>query len=195
MSDAALTPAEVHELKWAQWMLPIIGVLSVAAGVIVLTKPANSLATLAVVAGIFVLVDGAFELAASLSRSTENRGFVAMLGVLSVIVGVLLIRHPISGVAAVALLLGIWLIAIGLVRLIAAFDSLEHRGWRAVAGVVEMIAGIVIVAAPHIGFATLALLVGLAFIANGAGLIGMGWAIHGLKEETSRPRIHASAAT
>jgi len=193
MPDRGLTPAEADELKWVQWTLPIVGVLSIAAGVIVLTKPADSLATLAVVAGIFVLVDGAFELGASLSRATENRGFIAVLGVLSVIVGVLLIRHPIGGVVAVALLLSIWLIAVGVVRFIAAFEGAPHPVWRALVGVIEVIAGIVIVSAPNIGFATLALLVGISFIANGVGMVALGWAIHGVEKEAARPRVHPAA--
>ena len=81
-------------------------------------------------------------------RSTQNRGLVALFGVLTAIVGVLLIRHPIAGVAAVALLIGIWLIAIGVIRFATAFEEYEHRVWHAFAGVLELIAGIVIVAIP-----------------------------------------------
>ena len=98
--------AEMQQLTWGWWLLLIVGVLSMAAGVIILLKPSNSLATLAVIAGIFLLLDGILELASSFMHSTRNRGSAALLGVLSAIVGVLLIRHPISGVAAVALLIG-----------------------------------------------------------------------------------------
>jgi uncharacterized membrane protein HdeD (DUF308 family) len=157
------------------WLLLLIGVLCVVAGVIVLLKPSDSLATLAVVAGIFVLVDGAFELAAAIAGATTNRGLVAILGILSVIVGVLLIRHPIAGVAAIALLIGIWLIAIGVLRFVASFELAEHRAWSIVVAVVEVIAGIAIVASPDIGFATLAVLVGLAFIVKGVAMCALGW--------------------
>jgi uncharacterized membrane protein HdeD (DUF308 family) len=40
------------------WLFVLAGVLSIAAGVIVLFKPGDSLATLAVIAGIFLLIDG-----------------------------------------------------------------------------------------------------------------------------------------
>jgi len=65
------------------------------------------------------------------------------------IVGVLLIRPPIAGVAAVALLIGIWLITIGVVRFVAAFEIAESRGWNIVAGLIELIAGIAIIADPN----------------------------------------------
>ena len=69
-----ITEADLREWTSAWWLVLLVGVLSVIAGVIVLTKPSDSLATLAVIIGIFILVDGIFELAASLSRRTANRG-------------------------------------------------------------------------------------------------------------------------
>jgi uncharacterized membrane protein HdeD (DUF308 family) len=179
--------AEVKELTWGWWLLVLVGLLSFVAGLIVLFKPGDSLATLAVIAGIFLLVDGILELASSFMSSTRNRGMVALFGAITAIVGVLLIRHPIGGVAAVALLIGLWLIVIGVIRLATAFDGNDHPGWYAFAGVVELIAGIVIVANPDIGFATLALLVGIGFIVNGVGLAALGWALAGARGEASRP--------
>jgi uncharacterized membrane protein HdeD (DUF308 family) len=52
---------------------------------------------------------------------------------------------------------------------------------------VQVIAGIVIVASPGIGFATLSLLAGLAFIANGLALIGLAWATRLIAEQPARP--------
>lgn len=170
-------------LRWGWWLLLLVGLLSVAAGVIILLKPSDSLSTLAVIAGIFLLLDGIIELGSSLARSTRNRGMVALFGVLTAVIGVLLIRHPIGGVTAVALLIGIWLIAIGVIRIVSSFDEEEHRGWHVFAGLVALAAGIVIVAVPNIGFATLAILVGIGFIVNGVGAIGLGWAMHELAEE------------
>jgi len=164
----------------------LVGCLSVVAGVIILAKPSDSLATLAVVAGIFVLADGILNLAASFGRRTENRGLVAVMGVLDIVIGVLLIRHPIGGVLAIALLIGIWLIAVGIVRLVGAFER-EQRAWNIVLALLEIAAGIVIVASPPIGFATLALLVGIAFIANGVVTFALGWMVHSLRHDAEDP--------
>jgi uncharacterized membrane protein HdeD (DUF308 family) len=183
--------AEARELTSVWWLLVLGGLLSFVAGVIILIKPGDSLATLAVIAGIFLLVDGIFELASSFMSSTRNRGMAALFGVITAIVGVLLIRHPIGGVAAVALLIGLWLIVIGVIRFATAFDEYEYRGWYALAGALELIAGIVIVANPDIGFATLAILVGIGFIVNGIGLGALGWALRAARQEASRPDLRA----
>src|SRR5262245_11473907 len=139
------TPYEaevVREVTWGWWLVFLVGVLSVVAGVVVLLKPGDSLATLAVISGIFLLVDGILELASSFMRSTRNRGLAALFGVLTAIVGVLLIRHPVAGVAFVALLIGIWLIAAGVIRFALAFEEPDHRTWNIIAGLVEILAGI-----------------------------------------------------
>jgi len=192
MSSQDPATEEVRESTSAWWLLLLLGAISIAVGVVVLAKPSDSLATLAVIAGIFVLVEGVFDLVVSMRRRTENRGMAAIVGVLSVVVGVLLIRHPIGGVLAIALLIGIWLIAIGVVRFVQAFDR-ENRAWNIVLAVIEVVAGIVIVSSPPIGFATLALLVGIAFILNGVAIFALGWTMHTLRRDAEGPAYHAGA--
>jgi uncharacterized membrane protein HdeD (DUF308 family) len=178
---------DVRAATGGWWLLALVGVLSIAAGIIILIKPGDSLATLAVIAGIFLLVDGILELTASLIGATPSRGSLALLGALTAIVGVLLIRHPIQGIAAIALLIGIWLIAVGVVRLIAAFEVDVNRGWGIFAGAIEVLAGIVIVSDPNIGFATLALLAGISFVFNGIGMFALGWSLHEVRRDVAAP--------
>src|SRR2546430_15415559 len=111
MASEIRTSEEQHQLRRAGWLLMFVGLLSVAVGVIVLLKPSDSLVTLAVIAGIFILIDGAFDLVASFSHRTENRGLSAVVGVVSIVVGVLLIRHPIGGGVALGVLIGPLLLA------------------------------------------------------------------------------------
>jgi uncharacterized membrane protein HdeD (DUF308 family) len=106
MSDVRTTRDQLNELTWAWWLMLLVGVLGVVAGVLVLAKPSNSLATLAVICGVFALVDGIL---------IEDDGFAAaLLGILGIVIGILLIRHPIHGVTAVALLVGISFIINGI---------------------------------------------------------------------------------
>src|SRR5438270_11658931 len=100
---ATVAAGEAREPAWLWWVLVLVGVMSVVAGIILVFKPSNSLATLAVIFGIFLLIDGIGELVASLSGTTDNRGLAAILGVLGVIIGIVLIRHPFHGVNAIGL--------------------------------------------------------------------------------------------
>ena len=193
MSYTSLKPSELRAVTWGWWLALLMGVVSIAAGIIVIAKPSNSLATLAVVFGIFILFDGIVELTEALIGGNQNRGLLAVIGVISVIAGVLLIRHPLGGVRAVALLVGIWLIAAGVVRFVAALDAGEHRAWRIGVALVLAIFGIVIVASPHIGYATLALITGIGFICYGIGLVAAGWALHVVRREASHTEPDAGA--
>jgi uncharacterized membrane protein HdeD (DUF308 family) len=60
---------------------------------------------------------------------------LTIIGALSVIAGVLLIRHPLGGVTAVPLLLGIWFICYGIDMLAVgwAMHVIRHGGAAATA--------------------------------------------------------------
>jgi uncharacterized membrane protein HdeD (DUF308 family) len=192
MTAYAEPPNPLTQLSRAWWLLLLVGLLCGAAGVIVLVQPDISLATLAVVAGIFLLIDGVYDVIVAIADRTEGSGMLALVGVISAIVGIILVRHPTGSVVAIALLLGIWLVCIGVVRLIRAFALVEYRGWNLLVAFVEIIAGIVIVSSPGIGVTTLAILVGIAFIVRGIGLCAAAWVLRAVRHGADAP---TSAAT
>jgi uncharacterized membrane protein HdeD (DUF308 family) len=181
MLGESVTRDEARALSGVWWLPLVLGLLSIAAGVIVLIEPDNSLKVITVVIGIFILLDGIMQVYMGLRRRVENHTMVALIGVLDLIIGIILIRHPIVGVTAVALFIGIWLAAAGVLRLIAAFESRGDRLGRVVVGGIELIAGIVIIASSNIRLATLAILVGISFILNGIALIFLAIAMRSLK--------------
>jgi len=163
------------EPSYAWWLFLVVGVLSVVAGAILVAKPSHSLATLAVIFGIFLLIDGIVELALSFGREEGNRGLAAIFGLLAIVIGILLIRHPTHAVSAIGLIIGISLIAAGVLRLLRA--GATGGLLRAAIGVLEVIFGLVIVSDPHIGYATLAILLGIWLILNGLAWIGLGFVV------------------
>jgi uncharacterized membrane protein HdeD (DUF308 family) len=165
------------------WLFLLIGLISVVAGVIFVAEPSNSIKALAVVFGIFALIDGIIELVLSFSHHTENRALAAILGVLGIVIGILLIRHTSSAVAAIGLLIGIWLVAAGVVRFMRALVASAHPVLQIVIALLEVVFGIVIVSEPHIGYSTLAIIVGIWLIINGVIAIVMGFAVRSAGSE------------
>jgi uncharacterized membrane protein HdeD (DUF308 family) len=51
----------------------------------------------------------------------------------------------------------------------------------------ELAVGIAVVANPHIGYTTLAVLVGISLIVNGIGTTVLGFAIRGARDELAAP--------
>ncbi len=178
----------VEELRWARWVFVILGFLCMVAGVIVLADPKHSLATIAVVIGIFLVLDGAIEVLISLLSGAVGRALTVLLGVVSIVIGIILIRHPIASVTAVAIFVGLWLIVSGSVRLASVVDGTRGGAWRFLVAAVEIIAGIVIVASPGIGLTTLAVFVGIALILRGIAMSTLGWLIHGVATD---PQLRA----
>ncbi len=174
------------------WLTAGIGLLSISAGIVVLIKPGGSLKTIAVITGVFILIDGIVALLAALSHSTASRGLAALIGALDLVVGVFLIRDPVRGVLVIALFVGIWLIATGALRFVLAFDVQGDRVWRLLVAAGEMTAGIVIVVWPKVGLATLALLIGISLIVNGISFTALGFALRSIRDQL--PRRPAAAA-
>jgi uncharacterized membrane protein HdeD (DUF308 family) len=185
--DDLLAPARVRQLVRLWWLAVSLGVLSVAAGAVVLARPGHSVSVLALVIGIYILLDGVVELYVALSRQADDRGVAVLIGVLNVIIGIVLIRHP-FGVQAIDLSIGIWLIAVGAMRLVIAFDTagVDRLGRLILAGI-ETFAGIAVVSSTNIDYATLSLLVGFSFVANGIGMIVFGLLLRSAKSGAGPP--------
>ncbi len=187
MSQAKLTHEKVLDAVRLWWVVVLVGLLSAAAGVILVAQPSHSLKTLAVVLGIFLLLDGLAELVSSMARGAENRALTAVVGVVGIVAGIILIRHPTSAVSAIGLIIGIWLVVAGVGRMVGAVVLGGHVLLRLVIGFVELAVGIAVVSDPHIGYTTLAVLVGIWLIFNGIGTTALGFAIRGAGEHVGAP--------
>lgn len=108
----------------------IIGVLSVIVGFALLRTPFQSLEVLIFVIGIFWVAQGIMTFIDAFSRK-EGRNWKVFMGVLGVIAGIIVLVYPMSSAVTLALVGGIWLIILGIMQVVAAF---QLRGQRAKAG-------------------------------------------------------------
>src|SRR6202030_4006374 len=142
------------------WMMTF-GVISLLAGVAVLAWPGRTLIVVAVLFGIQLVVTGIFRFVAAFAADDLTGGtrvLLAVLGVLSLIIGLYAVRHVLVTLLALALLLGIFWIVNGSVELFMALSHQEmaNRDWSAVTGIVSIIAGIIVLAYPGISLLVLA---------------------------------------
>ena len=99
------------------------------------------------------------------------------IGVLTLILGLIVTFHPTGSLTVLAVLLGVLLIISGIFHLIRVFDAAEsHRVWLGIAGLVFVVAGVVLIRHLHLTLALIGLLIGLDWIVQGiASLIaGLG---------------------
>jgi uncharacterized membrane protein HdeD (DUF308 family) len=175
------------------WLFVLFGVVTLGVGVFFVVSPHETLSTFTVIAGIFLLVDGVLAIFASIFSKGDGRGLLALIGVLSALAGLVLIKKPFDTLVVFTLIVGAWFVVAGIVRFVAALASPEGRGGNIVTAVLDLIAGIVILSWPDLGLSTLALIIGIVLILRGIFFIASGWQLHKLNDDSSvSQRAHAA---
>jgi uncharacterized membrane protein HdeD (DUF308 family) len=156
------------------WKLKLMaGVLTIVVGAIVLAWPGPSILVASTLFGVYLLVSGLAELfmAFTLPRSAATRVLLFVSGALSVVLAILSFRH--FGDAYAALLLSLWIgigfIFQGVTGVAAGISEsdLPGRGWYVVAGIISVLAGLVVLAWPFDSIAVLTLATGIWLVIIG----------------------------
>ena len=157
-------------------VLIFAGTLGVIAGVLAILYPDITLLALALIAGINIMLLGVASLVDVFVGDDETGGrlLAGVIGVLGIVAGLAVMRRPGESLLAVLLILGIWLIVSGIVDLVRALGSADGRGLRLVAALVDIVFGSLILALPKLTHGTLAVLVGITFLARGVVLLVRG---------------------
>ncbi|HEV2451510.1 MAG TPA: HdeD family acid-resistance protein [Streptosporangiaceae bacterium] len=103
-------------------LLAFLGVLSVIVGLWAVRHVLLTLLALVVLLGIFWVVNGAIELFTALSRrEMPERGWTALMGLLSVVAGIIVLAYPGFSLVGLAAVLGVWLLILGAMEITAAY--------------------------------------------------------------------------
>lgn len=177
--------SDLKALSRVWWLVALLGLISLGIGIFFVASPHETLSTFTVIAGILLIIEGALAVLSAIFSKGEGRGLLATVGVLGLIAGVILVKHPFSALVVFVMIIGIWLLVAGIVRLIAAFADSEARGANLLLAAVDAIAGIVILTWPDLSLSTLAVIIGIVLIIRGIASIYVGFAIRSaLKDVT-----------
>ena len=169
------------------WLFLIVGVVSILAGILAIVYPDITLLALGLFVGIGLLFAGALEIAEAIGGSHESRALSAIVGVLSIIAGVICLRRPGESLLALIVVLGVYLIVAGVVRFIRSFSELEGRAAQMGLGIIDAILGILILSLPGLSLVTLAVLFGLSLLVRGAFMVWVALKLRGARHRV-RPR-------
>ena len=168
------------------WLVMLFGAAVFCVGIFFVASPHETLSTFTVIAGIFLLIDGLLAIGTSIFSRREGRGMLALIGVLSAIAGLVLVKKPFGTLIVFVLVIGVWFIVAGVVRFVAALGEPEGRASSIAIAVLDVIAGIVILSWPGIGVATLAVIIGIVLIVRGALFFVAGWELRRLGHEVRK---------
>jgi uncharacterized membrane protein HdeD (DUF308 family) len=167
--------ATVGRTVW--WFVLIRGILAVLFGLFALFAPGSTLLALVLVFGVYAVLDGITAVAAGIRHRRDEAHWVwhVVLGVVSVLAGIVAFAWPGATVLAILFVIAFWSIVGGIVEIMEAF-AMRRRGsstwgWMLAAGAVSVLFGIVLLAWPGAGLITLLWLVGGYAVVVGAILI------------------------
>jgi len=178
---ATRIPVHVDHLgnRWG-WFLAL-GILLIILGFVALVfTPAATLATVLVL-GWLMFFSGIVEAVQAFHTRGWGGALLHVVGaVLGILIGLLVVTHPIAGALAWTLLFASFLTVIGLFRMIAAI-WLRYRswGWAVFDGIVTLVLGLVVwVGLPWSGFWFLGLALGIELMLRGWSTVMFAFAVH-----------------
>ncbi len=151
------------ERNW--WLLLVRGIAAILFGIGAFVWPGLTAATLVLFFGIYMLVDGVFGVVDSIRyRDRLNHWWVWLLdGILGVVVGGLTLFMPGATAFVLVMLIGVWAIVGGVLRIVAAIQirkEIEGEWLLGLGGLLSILFGVVVVAQPGVGLLSLVWLIG-----------------------------------
>ncbi len=181
------------------WLLEIRGVAAIAFGVLAFVWPELTLVALVTLFAAFLLIDGIALLVALVrgEPGARRHGWsVALMGIVSVGVGIATVFWP--GITALTLLYlaAFWAVSLGAVQVVTAFRLrrvIKGEIWLIIGGLLTVLFGIYLVAFPGPGLLSLVWLIGLWAIVFGITSLVLAWRLRGLHHEITRSGQTATA--
>ena len=171
----------VHR-RWG-WLL-VLGILMIVLGTIAfIIMPAATLGTVLVL-GWLLVVSGVFEAIQAFRERKSGGFFLHLLGaVLGLLVGFLIVTHPVAGALGWTLLFASFLTVIGIFRLVAAIQlQFPNWGWAAFDGAITLALGILLWTEwPWSGLWFLGLALGISLLLRGWSYVMFAIALHSLR--------------
>jgi uncharacterized membrane protein HdeD (DUF308 family) len=167
--------------------LLLFGLLTFGVGVFFIVDPDETLKVFTVIVGIFLLIDGVLAMFGAVAGRGEGRGLLAILGVLSVVAGLVLIKKPFGTLTVFVIVLGIWFVVAGIARFIYAFTLPSGRGGNILVALIDAAAGIVILSWPELGLSTLGVIIGIVLVFRGALFAYVAWHLLRFEREEGGP--------
>jgi uncharacterized membrane protein HdeD (DUF308 family) len=178
-------------LSWQS--LVVRGAVGVVFGIIAMVWPVSTAIALAVLWGIWALVDGVGSIVQAFQPQATGRVLLVVMGLIALVAGFFAIFSPAVAAVTLTWILGIWLMVRGVFELVGAFTSTESapRWLLALGGGLSIVLGVLFVVNPGRSAVAIAFWLGLTALAWGLAFVVLGIVLrsqaHGAHRRSTPP--------
>lgn len=169
------------------WQIPLtLGIVHLLLGLAVLVWPSATLAVVAVLVGLELVIGGVLRLVlAIVGRGSEARVLRGITGLLGVLAGILVVAQPLRSVEVLVVVVGAFWILWGLAEAIVALTpgASGHRGPLLVEGALAVGAGAILLLWPQPTLRVVTVIVGIGLLVVGLIATWAGWRLRDLVHE------------
>ncbi|MEH0338435.1 HdeD family acid-resistance protein [Cutibacterium namnetense] len=155
------------------WWIPLTkGILATIAAVMAVLWSHQTMTALVVIVGIYAIIDSVMTLInAQALHGMAGTGLMRGWGIIGIIIGLILIIHPGFSLHVIAILIGVWLVLLGVAATAFALPmrliTQKAWGWMLGGGIGLFVLGIVILVHPGFGVVAMSWLLALGVLLYG----------------------------
>jgi uncharacterized membrane protein HdeD (DUF308 family) len=165
------------------WVIALRGVLAIAFGLVALVMPGATMLSLVLIFAAYACVDGVLAIISAMRAASahERWGYLVLEGLVDIAAGVMAIMWPGISVLAFVFVVAFWAIFTGCLEVAAAIrlNFMDGRWWLAFGGVVSVLYGLLLFAAPLAGAVVLTWWLGAYAIVFGVSLVVLAFKLRG----------------
>ena len=163
-------------LKRSWWVLALQGVLGLTFGILAVLWPGATLLVLVALFAAWMLISGAAATYASLKNRRSDKAWwlVLLLGLVSFAAGVIAVFNPGMTILVLVLLMGANALITGVLQIVIAVrlrKTIEREWLLALAGIVSIVFGVLVLVFPAAGALAMVWLVSFYAVVTGALLL------------------------
>lgn len=188
-SDRVVFEEEEAEQVAGYWLLFLFsGVVSIVFGALILSIDWSLDGVAAFIGTLFIIQGAAYLVTGPLDGGPRAANIV--LGLLGIVAGIVLLAWPGRGLYTLAVFVGAWVVASGLIHVVGAFVNRHVPYWWLVLviGVIEVPIGIWAMRRPGLTLAVIITLMGVWAIVTGVWQCLLAFEVRNLPRRLTRPR-------
>ena len=182
-----LLAARVAGVAWRAIILR--GLVGIGFGLLAAFSPVATALSLVIVLSIYLMADGFLAILSAFRAARQRHawGMVALEGLAGIAASVAIFVYPGLGMAVFAVILAVWSLFAGGVKLAVAVrrEPVGGRGWLIASALISLLFGLVLLASPLIGAVVLTWWLGVYAIVFGLALLMLGLQVRSLSKRTS----------